>query len=295
MLEKWGYEVLAAEDGVEALDILRIPDAPRLAILDWMMPHMDGLEVIRRFREDEKDCYTYIILLTAKDRTEDIVTGMKAGADDYIVKPFDNRELQVRLNAARRLLDLQAELLATQEALRTQAMRDALTNSLNRRAILDHLEMEIERARRKGGPLSVIMIDIDHFKSINDTYGHAAGDEVLRMVVKLTESSLRSYDRFGRYGGEEFLVVIPQTAQQEALSIAERIRSTVEAAEIPWMHNALHVTLSLGVATHDGQQNSDMLISAADGAMYHAKRAGRNRVQDAAALTVSTASAGGHD
>ena len=293
MLEKWGYEVQAAEDGVEALEIMRAPDAPRLAILDWMMPHMDGVEVIQRFRGGESECYTYIILLTAKDRTEDIVTGMKAGADDYIVKPFDNRELQVRLNAARRLLDLQAELLATQEALRTQAMRDPLTNALNRRAILDHLDVEIDRARRKGTALAVIMIDIDHFKSINDTYGHAAGDEVLRTVVKLTEATLRSYDRFGRYGGEEFLVVIPQATIKESSCIAERIRRTVETSLIPWMHNSLQVTLSLGVATHDGLQNSDMLIHAADAAMYHAKRTGRNRVQDAASLAAEAATVPG--
>src|SRR5262245_24684564 len=189
-----------------------------------MMPEMDGVEVCGKVRERTNSPYVYILLLSAKSQREDLVKGMESGADDYITKPFDANELKVRLRAGRRILDLQTQLMNAQEALRDQASRDPLTGIWNRTAIFDAVHRELVRADREGTQLAVVMMDIDHFKQLNDTHGHQAGDAVLREFTRRIAASLRPYDSVGRYGGEEFLVALPGCDQDSAVRHAERLR-----------------------------------------------------------------------
>ena len=281
-LAKWGYEVVVTRDGEQAWEVLQGDEAPSLAIVDWMMPGVDGLEVCRRVRarHDPSRTYTYIILLTGKGQREDIVTGMDAGADDYITKPFDSGELGARMRAAERVLQLEAKLLESQQALQHQATHDSLTNLLNRSAILSTLVKELSRSQRERAPVSVILADIDHFKRINDTLGHEAGDVALRHTAAIMQAGLRPYDSIGRYGGEEFLIVMPGCDEPTAAQRAEGIRRNVGKAIINVPGQAIQLTVCMGVtAWHPGSPaNTDVLIQAADAAMYQAKRAGRNRV-----------------
>lgn len=288
MLRKWGYEVMVTCDGHEAWDAMQEEDAPRLVILDWMMPGFDGAEVTRRIRELSSNEYVYVILLTARDRQEDIIAGMDSGADDYVIKPFDSGELRVRLHAARRILDLQAQLISAQEALRHQATHDPLTGLLNRAAITDWLERELDRAARTGCSLGLILGDLDHFKSINDTQGHAAGDAVLRRLSCVMEEAVRTYDLVGRYGGEEFLIICPGCEMVEACAVAERIRLAVQDAPIEYAGRRISVSVSLGVAACGGVScpGGEGMILQADRAMYAAKAAGRNCVCPVAPASV---------
>ena len=281
-LVKWGYEVAKTGDGLEALEMLRCADSPRLVILDWMMPGMDGPDVIRELRKEEQGAYIYAILLTAKDRKEDIVRGLDMGADDYLVKPFDLHELKARVRAGRRILELQAELVRAREALREQATHDALTRVLNRAGILEFLDKELDRSRRVAMPLAIILTDLDHFKSVNDNYGHLAGDEVLRKVGSQLRAEVRSYDAVGRYGGEEFLTVLPGCDAAVASRRAESLRVAVFGNPVAISDDLrIAVTLSLGVATTAelGMMDAASLLRMADEALYRAKGMGRNRVE----------------
>src|SRR6204780_237641 len=211
-LRKWGYEVVIAADGMEAWDTLQSEDAPRIAILDWMMPGLTGPEVCKRVRENSKGSdapYTYMLLLSSKSQREDLIEGLEAGADDYLTKPFDQHELKVRLRAGTRIIDLQRELVSAREELREQATKDFLTRIWNRSSILDVLQRELSRASREKRSVGVVLADLDRFKSVNDTYGHFAGDAVLREFVRRLNASVRPYDSIGRYGGEEFLIILP--------------------------------------------------------------------------------------
>jgi diguanylate cyclase (GGDEF)-like protein len=248
-------------------------------VLDWMMPYVDGVEVCRAVRKLAREPYVYIILLTARGRQEEIVEGLEAGADDYITKPFDLDELKARLRAGRRILDLQEQLVSTREQLRIQATHDSLTGLLNRFAIVEALGREVTRSAREGTRAAVIMADLDHFKQVNDTYGHAAGDAVLRESARRMLSSIRAYDSIGRYGGEEFLIIAPGCGVNEATLQAERLRASVSAAAIDAAGSPVLMTMSVGVtAGCDGKQADD-LLRAADEALYQAKDAGRNRVE----------------
>jgi len=279
-LESWDFEVVCAGDGAEALACLQGDDPPRLAILDWMMPVFTGPEVCKMVRATGSATYTYLLLLTSRSQREDIVEGMGAGADDYVVKPFDKHELEVRLRAGRRILDLQSELVLAQEALREQATRDALTGCWNRRVILETLERETHRAEREKRNLGVVMLDLDHFKQINDTMGHAAGDEALREVVRRVSGVVRSYDAVGRIGGEEFLIVLPGCDELCALSHAERVRQVIERAPVVLDGVEVRVTASCGASSMQpgGGFSPGLLVRAADEGLYTAKRQGRNRV-----------------
>jgi two-component system cell cycle response regulator len=277
VLENWGYEVTATTDGFEALQALQAEDAPRLAILDWMMPGMDGVDVCRRVRSRETLQPPYIILLTALGDKESVVTGLEAGADDYVGKPYDPDELHARLGVGRRLVELNDELLEAQHALEILARTDALTGVLNRGAIVMELEREAARAAREGVPLGLGMLDIDHFKLVNDTHRHAAGDAVLCEVVRRVLGVMRPYDSFGRFGGEEFLVLVPGSGERELRDVLERIRSVIGSAAIVVDGHELAVTVSLGGATR-GRESADDLIARADDALYAAKEQGRDRV-----------------
>ena len=280
-LRKWGYEVLVACDGAEALQILEREDAPALIILDWMMPGMTGLEVCQRIRQRGTEPYIYILLLTSKSQKEDLIEGMDAGADDYITKPFDQNELQVRLRAGTRLVDLQAQLLSAREALREQATRDSLTHLWNRSSIMDALTRELSRAERESSPLGVVIVDLDHFKFINDNHGHPAGDAVLREAARRMQTSVRQYDSIGRYGGEEFLVLLPGCSEAESYSQAERLRKQLTLSDIRINETALRITASFGVtaAMPGDPWTPEGLIRKADEALYVAKKSGRNRVE----------------
>jgi len=277
VLENWGYEVTVTKDGVEAWEALQLPDAPRLAILDWMMPRMDGVDVCRRARARATLQPPYIILLTALGDKESVVKGLDAGADDYVGKPYDADELRARLQVGRRLVDLNDQLLEAQHALEILACTDALTGVMNRGAILVDLEQEAARARREGVPLGLGMLDIDHFKLVNDSYGHATGDEVLREVVRRVLGVMRPYDSFGRFGGEEFLVLVPASGGKDLRDVLERVRSAVGSAPIVVHGHEIGVTVSIGGATADGG-SADGLIARADDALYTAKKQGRDRV-----------------
>src|SRR5262245_13827502 len=277
-LRQWKYEVVSVADGNQALNTLGGEDAPRLALLDWMMPGKDGPQVCREFRAKPAPRYIYIILLTARSAKDDIVEGLEAGADDYIIKPFDAVELRARLLAGGRIVDLQDRLLEAQEKLRHQATHDGLTGIMNRAAILEKLEVELQRSRRQKMPLTVIMADIDGFKNINDTYGHQVGDVVLRNVAQSLSSTVRIYDALGRYGGEEFLLVAPGCDAKEAGALGRRLQRKVRELAIDGLTSS--VTCSFGlVTTSDAQVDAGWLIRAADDALYRAKANGRDRIE----------------
>jgi len=270
MLTKWGYHPVIARDGNEAWKILEGDDAPRLAVLDWMMPGLDGVEICRRLRSLGREPYIYILLLTARTESQDLIEGMDAGADDYLTKPFNAHELRVRIRAGRRILDLQ-------DALRQQATHDGLTGLLNRNSILGKLEEEIYRSERNAGPVAVVMADLDRFKSINDTHGHLAGDAVLLEAARRLKTTSRAYDAVGRYGGEEFLTVLPGCGMADAWRQSERLREAIAGEPFPVEGGVLKVTCSFGLACSDTTPVT-RLVRTADEALYLAKDAGRNRI-----------------
>jgi len=277
-LVRLGHEVVAVDDGPEAIRTLLAPDGPRIAILDWMMPGVDGLEVCRAIRQRPAP-YTYTILLTSRDRRDDMVQALDAGADDFLTKPCDPVELRVRLRSGERVIALQQHLLDAHEALRFEAAHDRLTGLWNRGSILDQLARELSRSTRQKGPLAVLLADLDHFKRINDAYGHAAGDAVLREVGIRMRHVLRAYDSIGRYGGEEFLVVLPGANTSAATDVAERVVAAVRAQPVQDGSRVVCATASVGAASTDSAGfDPDALIRAADRALYEAKALGRDRV-----------------
>ena len=281
-LRKWSYEVVVAVDGNQAWEMLSAADAPRIAILDWVMPGLTGPEVCQRVRQAASTGdlnYTYLLLLTSKSDREDLIEGMESGADDYLVKPFDQNELKVRLRAGSRVIDLQRELVAAREELREQATKDFLTRIWNRSSILDILHRELARAARERRPVGVVLGDLDHFKNINDTFGHFAGDAVLREFARRAVATMRSYDSMGRYGGEEFLMVLPGCDPACTLSQAERLRLAIAGGPVSIEDTHYSLTCSFGAACWQPGMNltAEDLIRAADEALYAAKKQGRNR------------------
>jgi two-component system, cell cycle response regulator len=283
MLPQWGYDVIMVPDGQQAWDLLRKDNGPRLALLDWMMPGMEGAEICRSVRANVRDRYVYIMLVSVRSELEDVVKGMESGADDYIVKPFQMDELHARLRAGRRVVVLQEELVAARETLREQATRDGLTGLWNRTAIFDILQNELARSNRSNQPLIVLMADLDGFKPVNDCFGHMAGDAVLRQVAARMRTSVRRYDAVGRYGGEEFLIVLPGCELPGGLLQAERIRESIEAECFHSGDVEIKLTCSFGAACAmpPDLPQADDLVREADAALYRAKHYGRNRVEAA--------------
>lgn len=277
VLTKWGYEVVTASSGEEAWKILTSDDSPDIAVLDWMMPELDGVEVCRRIRALELSSPPYLLLLTGRDNKQDIATGLESGASDYVQKPFDHDELRARLLVGRRFAELNRKLLDTQAELRRQALTDPLTRIMNRRAILGRLTEEMARAPRQGLPLSIGVMDIDHFKSINDTLGHAGGDAVLQAVVERGQKALRAYDAIGRIGGEEFLIVMPGVGPRDTEIVLERLRKAISDRTMSAQGQEVNVTVSIGGAVCQGE-TMDELLNLADDALYKAKNQGRNQV-----------------
>jgi diguanylate cyclase (GGDEF)-like protein len=270
-LKASGYEVTVVSDGGEAWQVLKNDNRPQIAILDWMMPVMDGLEVCRKVRHAGGP-YVYILLLTGNSDPDSVVTGMDAGADDYIPKPFHPAELKARLRSGRRIVELE-------EKLRRQATHDALTGILNRGAIMERIAIEMERAYREHGNLCVAMVDIDHFKNVNDMFGHSTGDTVLCETTSRMSSVLRPYDSIGRYGGEEFIVVFPGCDLPEATAIADRVRRAISITPVPTRAGDIYVTASLGIAEARHSKDADAVIREADRALFRAKKTGRDRIE----------------
>jgi diguanylate cyclase (GGDEF)-like protein len=280
-VRRWGYDVVVAKDGLEASQILHGEDAPKLAILDWMMPGLDGVQLCRELRQRKDERYVYVLLLTSKQAKSDVIEGLEAGADDYIRKPFDPQELRVRLRTGKRILCLLDQITAARETLRELAARDPLTGLWNHSSIIELLVTELERAQRQGTSVGVALVDLDRFKSINDTYGHLVGDHVLREAAQIMSHAIRPYDAVGRLGGEEFLVVLPGCDQINAVSHAQRLRTALNRTTVNTSSGPLQFTASFGVTVAPPEAGIDAqaAIDIADSAMYAAKHAGRDRVE----------------
>lgn len=278
-MARWGYDVLSVPDGNRAWEELQKPGAPALLVLDWEMPGMDGIDLCRKVRAGESGHPCYIILLTSRSDTEDLVAGLEAGANDYVGKPFVAAELRARVDVGRRFVELHQQLQVSELALEHLARTDVLTQIMNRGAIMGRLHEEVARSKREGSTLAVAELDIDYFKRVNDAHGHAAGDEVLREVVRRVAVALRPYDGLGRIGGEEFLLLIPGAAADDARVVLERLRQAVCATAIDHDGRQVDVTVSLGGTTTCGDEPEDRVLMRADDALYRAKELGRNRVE----------------
>ena len=278
ILERLGHEVSIATNGEHAWRLAR-DERFDVVISDWMMPGLDGPELCRRIRAQEGKPYMYLILLTCKHSQGDRLTGLRAGADDFIVKPLDVEELEVRLEIARRFLAVQDELERRNRLLSDLALSDELTGVSNRRRFRQSLDVHHSQALRQSVPLSLAMLDVDFFKGYNDTFGHPAGDELLKVVARTLVENVRKGDEVARIGGEEFAVILPDTDARVALDLAERLRATL--ARIDWPLRP--VTACLGVSTLPGTSAASAiepstLIDQADRALYFCKRTGRDRV-----------------
>ena len=282
MLQKAGYLVTLVQSGHEALQML---DSQPYSILitDWEMPNMDGLALTRNVRQRRGEGYIYILLLTVRDSKRDVVAGLQAGADDYILKGAPAEELLARLETARRITILERSLRTANRENRRLATVDALTGVRNRRYLLKHLPREYQRCRRYNHPIAVLACDLDHFKLINDRFGHDAGDDVLREFCARSQAHLRESDWLARSGGEEFIAVLPETDLVGAEVVAERIRASLAAQPIRIVSGALEATVSIGAAAIDATQTAGhldhtSLLRAADECLYRSKQAGRNRM-----------------
>ena len=277
------YGVLFAKNGQEAIDLFS-EHQPSLVITDWMMPDLTGIELCERIRNHSRNSYTYIIILTGITEKNELVKGLAAGADDYLTKPFHSNELLARVGVGRRIVELHRQLEAKNSLLQELALTDSLTGLPNRRAIEDWATRQLSGAIRYGFSFLVVLADLDHFKTVNDTYGHDAGDTVLKKFAEILKANSRRSDICGRIGGEEFLFVLTHTSQDNAKIVIERIRAELQAAKFDFDGTSLTVTASFGLASLDSSQHADFnrLVTQADVALYASKRAGRNRLEIAA-------------
>jgi diguanylate cyclase (GGDEF)-like protein len=273
-LTDWGFEHVGVGSGTEAAKLLEGSEPPDMALLDWLLPGLDGIDLLRRIRRLDQSNYIYTIMLTAKSQKQDRLTAMEAGADDYLSKPIDPAELRSRIMVGKRILDLQ-------QSLRFAATHDFLTNLLNRSEILATLDREFARGGREGKPTTVILGDIDHFKKVNDTLGHAAGDEVLKEIARRLKLDLRPYDVVGRYGGEEFLIILPGCSLTAGARRADSIRNLVGKDPIETPFGTTSVTISMGVTSTccSRDRSLEQFLHEADVSLYAAKKNGRNRVE----------------
>jgi diguanylate cyclase (GGDEF)-like protein len=279
VLQKIGYDVVLAQDGLSACRLLLEPESPRIALIDWMMPELDGPNVCREIRRRRHDSYIYIALLTSKQGNADIVEGLEAGADDYLTKPCHPAELKARLMTGKRILRYEDKLVESREAMRHRATHDALTQLWNRGAVLSHLRHKLETCERNRSDVSVLLCDVDHFKKVNDTHGHLAGDAVLTEVSARLVRSIRKVDRVGRYGGEEFLIVLDGCGAQDVERCAEQVRLSVNSDKVRSADLEFNTSISIGATSfHSGRESAsaEELLHRADMALYSAKANGRN-------------------
>lgn len=278
-LRDWGYEVVEAADGEEAWQALNQDDPPRIAVLDWMMPGIDGVVICKRLHERQGGPFIYTILLTSRSDKQDLIFALANGAHNFQSKPTSPEELRSHVSVGRRLVEADDKLKEYAAEMERLATTDSLTGVCNRRHFLAVGEREISRASRYGRRLSLMMMDIDHFKLVNDTHGHAAGDATLRALSETCLAALRGNDIFGRFGGEEFTAILPEASSETAAEVAERLRQSIADLTVTFENRAIHVTVSIGVATLTPEDTSvEDLLKRADDALYQAKDAGRNRV-----------------
>jgi diguanylate cyclase (GGDEF)-like protein len=281
-LQSWGFATTVAETGEEAWRVLEQASSPKLVLLDWVLPDLDGTELCQRIRQARTSGpYVYVILLTSKEGRQNMLDAMEAGADDYLSKPFDESELKARLLVGKRILDLQEELVSARESMRHAATHDSLTGLMNRGEVVNVLERELERARREKKTVGVILADIDHFKNVNDSFGHLYGDEALKEISRRLRSKMRVYDGIGRYGGEEFLLVLPGCDLAVTLERGNQLREYVASKPVVAAGGKQVITMSMGVVVSGGSEAIDVeaLLARADAGLYAAKQKGRNRVE----------------
>ena len=284
-LTQWGFDLVSAPDGKEAWKILRSPDGPRLALLDWMLPEIEGIELCRRLRTGAEGVgYIYTILVTSKNQKREMLEALDAGADDFLSKPFDPAELKARIQVGKRIVELQQKLVLSNHALRFAASHDPLTQIWNRGEVLAFLVRELARARRSATHVGVVLVDIDHFKKVNDELGHQAGDRILLELAQRFSKNLREYDGVGRYGGEEFLLVIPGCDLVTTARRANEIRTLISSEPFASATWTREITVSMGVGAAEPSETAEDLLRRADEALYRAKREGRNRVEAANVL-----------
>lgn len=282
-LQDAGYQVSQATNGKEALALCRSTYFP-IILTDWVMPEMDGIDFCRAFRELAAECYTYLILLTSQEGKDKLIEGLEAGADEYLLKPVNEAELMVRLKTARRILDLESSLQKSLEEIKQLSIRDPLTGMFNRGYLDQHLPTEIRRADRYVRDFSLIMMDLDHFKKINDTWGHQAGDAILQHCTRIIAGTIRrEVDWVARYGGEEFVLVLPETDQTGCQVVAERLRNLIATTPCLYRGESLSITASFGTVTRSASDtpnavSADTMLHQADQCLYQAKASGRNRV-----------------
>jgi two-component system cell cycle response regulator len=272
--------VLFANSGHQAIEIFE-RERPDLVITDWVMPDLTGIELCQRIRAGAQASYTYVIILTSNAEKENVVKGLSAGADDYLTKPFDRDELLARVHVGQRLIDLHRQIEAKNRLLEELALTDPLTSLPNRRAIEEWSLRQLSGAARHGFSLWVALIDLDHFKSVNDTYGHEAGDTVLKKFGEVLRANTRLSDICGRIGGEEFLLVVTHADEKSVMVVVDRIRKQFAAEPFEWNGETVHVTASFGIAGFSGKRAPEFnqLVSQADAALYRAKHQGRNRIE----------------
>jgi diguanylate cyclase (GGDEF)-like protein len=282
-LRDWGFSVQVAENGTKGWELLQQQSAPKLALLDWVLPDIDGIDLCQRIRQaGENREYVYIILLTGKDGRQNMLKAMQAGADDFLAKPFDAHELKARLKVGQRILTLQDDLIAARESMRRAATHDCLTGLMNRSETMNFLASELERAKRARTAVGVILADIDHFKDVNDSFGHLQGDEALREISTRLRSKLRVYDGIGRYGGEEFLLVLPGCTLESSLQRAEQLREFVCSKPVIFngpVEKVITISMGIAISSGSGEKEIERLLNQADLGLYQAKRKGRNRVE----------------
>jgi diguanylate cyclase (GGDEF)-like protein len=278
-LVKWGYDLSPVKNGIEAWKRLEAEREPILAILAWRMEGMPGIDLCRRLRLRPELPTAYVLLVADGRASEDLLDGVNAGADDFLFAPLDPVETKARVRTGARIVEVEQALRASQDALRVQSTRDAITGAWNRAAILDLLHKEQERSRRKSGSVAVVLADLDAFGRVNESLGTPVGDEVLRETARRLGATLRPYDAVGRYGGGQFLIVLPASDGLGALTVAERIREFFAERPVGTSAGPVPVTLSLGVASEGGESSAsaDALLRAADVALKRAQQGGRNR------------------
>lgn len=281
LLQRKGYEVIQAADGEEAWQVLQ-EEPVQFVLTDRLMPRLDGQSLIRRIRAAAMTPYIYIVMLTAMGRAQEVVDGLEAGADDYIVKPFNLRELQARVAIGVRLLKVEQELREARDRLEILATYDDLTNLLNRKAITEKAERALNQVNDQGLPMSLVLLDIDHFKNVNDQYGHLTGDEALRLIAQVAKQTVGRNAYAGRWGGEEFLLVLPKTKKHQAIKMAEQLRLNIMQSTVRLANGkVLSFSASFGVVSAEQNHQNlplDRFLQWADEALYQAKQLGRNRV-----------------
>lgn len=284
LVRKWGYEDIPVSDGNQAWELLGADNPPRIAVLDWMMPGLEGVEICRLLQEKPDDPFIYVILLTSKRETPDLVYALDNGAHDFVTKPVHPEELRSRIAVGRRLVESEDKLLRYAHEMERLAQErerlmlvDPLTEAGNRRNAERHLGDNMARFQRNGEVFGILLLDVDNFKHLNDTRGHAAGDEVLIGLVNTLKNSVRTYDRVFRWGGEEFIVLLPNIQPEEVEKMGNRICTAVSGTPVEIGGQSLTITVSMGATYVRPTDTIDTLLTRADRLMYESKKSGKNR------------------